>query len=97
MLPCLPNPPWVPVQENYFFDGDANQLKAAHTVLRFSCAENFFFDGDATQLKAVHTACVSPAQENYFFDGDANQLEATHTVLRLRFYNGNDKATVTIK
>jgi len=36
-------------------------------------------------------------QENYFFDGDANQLEATHTVLRLRFYNNDEKATVTIK
>jgi len=36
-------------------------------------------------------------QENYFFDGDANQLEASLTVLRLRFYNTNEKATVTIK
>lgn len=36
-------------------------------------------------------------QENYFFDGSGQELSSRRVVLRLRFYNGNAKAVVTIK
>lgn len=36
-------------------------------------------------------------QENYFFDGSNRELEATRSVLRVRFYNNNDKAVITVK
>lgn len=40
---------------------------------------------------------ASHAQENYFFDGSNRELEATRSVLRVRFYNNNDKAVITVK
>eukprot|EP01024_Parvocaulis_polyphysoides_P054621 TRINITY_DN5525_c0_g6_i1.p2 TRINITY_DN5525_c0_g6~~TRINITY_DN5525_c0_g6_i1.p2 ORF type:complete len:198 (-),score=33.02 TRINITY_DN5525_c0_g6_i1:332-925(-) len=36
-------------------------------------------------------------QENYFFDGQNKELSAQRVVLRLRFYNKDEKAVVTIK
>ncbi|KAL6752361.1 CYTH-like domain-containing protein [Haematococcus lacustris] len=46
-------------------------------------------------LAAGRTA--SYAQENYFFDGTQRELEGQRAVLRLRFYNQDEKATITIK
>lgn len=37
------------------------------------------------------------AQENYFFDGSNKELNAQKTVLRVRFYNGDEKAVLTVK
>ncbi|KXZ52430.1 hypothetical protein GPECTOR_9g474 [Gonium pectorale] len=37
------------------------------------------------------------AQANYFFDGPERELNSRRVVLRLRTYNGDEKATVTIK
>jgi inorganic triphosphatase YgiF len=36
-------------------------------------------------------------QENYFFDGTMGELEAQRIVLRVRLYNVDEKATITIK
>ena len=36
-------------------------------------------------------------QENYFFDGPAAELNSKCTVLRLRFYDVDKKAVITIK
>ncbi|CAG9463344.1 unnamed protein product [Pedinophyceae sp. YPF-701] len=36
-------------------------------------------------------------QENYFFDGTEGELEQTLSVLRVRFYDVDKKATVTLK
>ena len=36
-------------------------------------------------------------QENYFFDGPASELNSKRTVLRLRFYDVDKKAVITIK
>jgi hypothetical protein len=41
--------------------------------------------------QAVH------AQENYFFDGSQQELGQQRVVLRLRFYNKDKKAVVTLK
>ncbi|GFR45936.1 hypothetical protein Agub_g7398 [Astrephomene gubernaculifera] len=40
---------------------------------------------------------ASHAQANYFFDGPARELNSRKVVLRLRTYNGDEKATVTLK
>lgn len=36
-------------------------------------------------------------QENFFFDGDKQELESQRAVLRLRFYNVDEKAVITVK
>lgn len=41
--------------------------------------------------KAIHE------QENYFFDGPNNELGSTKTVLRVRWYNKDEKAIITVK
>ncbi|KAG2441861.1 hypothetical protein HXX76_003469 [Chlamydomonas incerta] len=40
---------------------------------------------------------ASHAQANYFFDGPNRELNSRRVVLRLRTYNGDQKATVTLK
>ncbi|KAG1656327.1 hypothetical protein FOA52_006659 [Chlamydomonas sp. UWO 241] len=40
---------------------------------------------------------VTHEQENFFFDSSAKQLEAQRAVLRLRFYDVDRKAVVTVK
>ncbi|KAG2498010.1 hypothetical protein HYH03_004268 [Edaphochlamys debaryana] len=40
---------------------------------------------------------ASYAQANYFFDGPNRELNSRRVVLRLRTYNGDQKATITIK
>lgn len=37
------------------------------------------------------------AQENFFFDGPNKELSSERAVLRLRFYNTDEKATLTLK
>jgi len=44
-----------------------------------------------SSLQAVHE------QENHFFDGSNQELSAQRCVLRLRFYNVDKKAVITIK
>ena len=36
-------------------------------------------------------------QENYYFDGSKAELSKTRTILRVRFYNFDKKALLTIK
>ena len=45
----------------------------------------------APSLKATHR------QENYFFDGPSQELTSKHGVLRVRFYDIDRKALVTLK
>jgi inorganic triphosphatase YgiF len=45
----------------------------------------------AASRQAVHD------QENYFFDGPGQELGKRWVVLRLRFYNGDEKAVITLK
>ena len=40
---------------------------------------------------------VTHHQENVFFDGAAGELSARRAVLRVRFYNGDAKAVITLK
>ena len=42
-------------------------------------------------IKAVHE------QENFFFDGANKELNSQRAVLRLRFYNVDKKAVITVK
>lgn len=45
----------------------------------------------------VLSTCPLLAQENYFFDGSEKELESQRAVMRLRFYDGNARATITVK
>lgn len=36
-------------------------------------------------------------QENYFFDGNKKELQSQRVVLRIRFYNMNEKCVITVK
>ena len=36
-------------------------------------------------------------QENYFFDGNQKELGSQRVVLRIRFYNMNEKCVITVK
>lgn len=36
-------------------------------------------------------------QENYFFDGPQQELSCKRVVLRVRFYDGEKKAVITVK
>jgi hypothetical protein len=36
-------------------------------------------------------------QENYFFDGAEKELSSKRAVLRVRFYNKDEKAVITLK
>ncbi len=36
-------------------------------------------------------------QENFFFDGAQQELSSRRVVLRVRFYNGDQKAVITVK
>lgn len=49
----------------------------------------------ADLLAASHQ--VTHLQENVFFDGAAQQLSSARMVLRLRFYNGDERCVVTLK
>jgi len=49
----------------------------------------------AALLAASHQ--VTYLQENVFFDGAAQQLSSARMVLRLRFYNGDERCVVTLK
>lgn len=40
---------------------------------------------------------ITHLQENVFFDGGAQQLSSQRMVLRLRFYNGDERCVVTLK
>jgi hypothetical protein len=40
---------------------------------------------------------VTHLQENVFFDGARQQLSSKRMVLRLRFYNGDERCVVTLK
>lgn len=53
------------------------------------------YDKLASVLASGHQAKY--AQENYFFDGSKQELNSQRAVLRLRFFNGNDKAVITVK
>lgn len=44
----------------------------------------------------MYVASTTP-QENYFFDGSQQELESKRCVLRLRFYNGEEKVVITCK
>ncbi|GAX78679.1 hypothetical protein CEUSTIGMA_g6117.t1 [Chlamydomonas eustigma] len=52
---------------------------------------------DKVALKLAAGLRVTHEQENYFFDGPGNELNSKRTVLRLRFYDTDKKAVVTIK
>lgn len=55
----------------------------------------------AAHAKVAALLCDSQqevhAQENYFFDGSEQELGQQRVVLRLRFYNKDRKAVVTLK
>ena len=54
--------------------------------------------GSAAQLTAPPTHCSSlPEQENFFFDGAQKELSSQRVVLRVRFYNVDHKALITVK
>jgi len=53
------------------------------------------YDQVAAMLAAGKQATY--AQENFFFDGDKQELESQRAVLRLRFFNGDEKAVITVK
>ncbi len=43
-----------------------------------------------------YRTCIG-VQDNYFFDGPNRELNSRRVVLRLRTYNGDQKATITLK
>lgn len=43
------------------------------------------------------TSPPPPRQENFFFDGAAQELTSNRVVLRVRFYNRDAKAVITVK
>ena len=45
----------------------------------------------------MSTPVATHEQENFFFDGPNNKLGSTKTVLRVRWYNKNDQAVITVK
>lgn len=47
--------------------------------------------------QAAGRACCALLQENFFFDGPARELNSRRVVLRLRFYDGDKKAVLTLK
>ena len=49
----------------------------------------------AALLAASHE--VTHLQENVFFDGANQELSSKRMVLRLRFYNGDDRCVVSLK
>lgn len=50
------------------------------------------------QRQAVDQACMPLLlQENYFFDGPNRELNSRRVVLRLRFYDVDKKAYITVK
>ncbi|GLC45337.1 hypothetical protein PLESTM_001721600 [Pleodorina starrii] len=56
------------------------------------------YDKVAASLAGVGQGrTASHAQANYFFDGPNRELNSRRVVLRLRTYNGDEKATITLK
>lgn len=49
----------------------------------------------AAALKASYR--TTHEQENYFFDGSSAELSSARVILRLRFYNFDKKALLTVK
>lgn len=45
----------------------------------------------------VRPSLSSPVKDNFFFDGDKRELEGRRAVMRLRFYDTDQKATITVK
>lgn len=57
-------------------------------------------DADALAKLSQHLSSTHKAtyeQENYFFDGVEQELSSQRAVLRVRFYNKDAKATITLK
>ncbi len=52
-------------------------------------------DAIATLLASQHKATY--AQENYFFDGSQAEFSSRRTIVRVRLYNTDEKATLTVK
>ncbi|GBF92863.1 triphosphate tunel metalloenzyme [Raphidocelis subcapitata] len=54
---------------------------------------------DYERLRTALAPGVGPVyrQENFFFDGPGGELNARRVVVRVRLYNGDEKATLTVK
>ncbi|GIL90756.1 hypothetical protein Vretimale_16842 [Volvox reticuliferus] len=76
-------------------DRAPEEVKPMEVEIKIRLPDRAAYDKVATALGEGRTA--SYAQANYFFDGPNRELNSRRVVLRLRTYNGDEKATITLK
>lgn len=54
-------------------------------------------DHDRVALLLADRQRATYAQENYFFDGANAEFSSRRTIVRVRLYNTDEKATLTVK
>ncbi|GLI68132.1 hypothetical protein VaNZ11_012451 [Volvox africanus] len=76
-------------------DRAPEEVKPMEIEIKIRLPDRAAYDKVAAALEQGRTA--SYAQANYFFDGPNRELNSRRVVLRLRTYNGDEKATITLK
>lgn len=71
-------------------------MKAMEVEIKIRLPDRAAYDKVAAALQPLGCT-ASHAQDNYFFDGPNRELNSRRVVLRLRTYNGDQKATITLK
>ncbi|GIL60526.1 hypothetical protein Vafri_15074 [Volvox africanus] len=76
-------------------DRAPEEVKPMEVEIKIRLPDRAAYDKVTAALEQGRTA--SYAQANYFFDGPNRELNSRRVVLRLRTYNGDEKATITLK
>jgi uncharacterized protein YjbK len=64
---------------------------------RISVEETIMLMEYLSTLSSCCSCCAAALQENFFFDGPGRELNSRRVVLRLRFYDTDKKAVLTLK
>ncbi|MEW5302618.1 MAG: hypothetical protein WDW38_008027 [Sanguina aurantia] len=83
-------------QEKLQAQGENAAVRTLQVEVKLRLPDRAAYDKAAQLFGGSNTTAVY-AQENFFFDGSKQELSSKKTILRLRFYNTDEKAVFTIK
>ncbi|EFJ48050.1 hypothetical protein VOLCADRAFT_91224, partial [Volvox carteri f. nagariensis] len=78
-------------------DRSPAEVKPMEVEIKIRLPDRAAYDNVAAALGKEQGRTASHMQANYFFDGPDRELNSRRVVLRLRTYNGTEKATITLK
>lgn len=86
------------VPTKHIFEGSCTLCLLTAALLKALQRACLAIDTKHTEvLLWITLSCHNILQENYFFDGPNKELNSRFVVLRLRFYDTDKKAVLTLK